>query len=245
MYEADSFVPTAKLTGRNSYSIVNDYIGRPVSVFDEKGERVWETDYDIYGNLENLKGERKFLPFRQLGQYEDVEIELYYNRFRYYDSSLGNYISQDPIGLAGGNPTLYGYVKDVNRFVDVFGLARGPKTGAYKDLPHIANHTKHHIIPDALRDHPLLRDLNYDINQISNIVYLPHTPEIDSARTIHPKHGGHLASHYDDALAELDRINAMDASPEIKRMHVDAYTADMRNKYLNNDPNVKLTNKYN
>ena len=32
------------------------------------------------------------------------------------------YISQDPIGLAGGNPTLYGYVKDSNWWVDVFGL---------------------------------------------------------------------------------------------------------------------------
>ena len=32
------------------------------------------------------------------------------------------YISQDPIGLAGGNPTLYGYVKDSNCWVDVFGL---------------------------------------------------------------------------------------------------------------------------
>ena len=34
-------------------------------------------------------------------QYEDSETGLYYNRFRYYDSSTGNYISQDPIGLAG------------------------------------------------------------------------------------------------------------------------------------------------
>jgi uncharacterized protein RhaS with RHS repeats len=35
---------------------------------------------------------------------------------------MGNYLSQDPIGLDGGNPTLYGYVKDVNSWVDVFGL---------------------------------------------------------------------------------------------------------------------------
>jgi hypothetical protein len=32
------------------------------------------------------------------------------------------YISQDPIRLAGNNPTLYGYVKDVNSWVDVWGL---------------------------------------------------------------------------------------------------------------------------
>ena len=33
------------------------------------------------------------------------------------------YLQQDPIGLAGGNPTLYGYVKDTNILIDVFGLA--------------------------------------------------------------------------------------------------------------------------
>jgi hypothetical protein len=32
------------------------------------------------------------------------------------------YLSKDPIGLAGNNPTLYGYVKDVNSWVDQFGL---------------------------------------------------------------------------------------------------------------------------
>ena len=32
------------------------------------------------------------------------------------------YISQDPIGLAGGNPTLYGYVFDLNIETDTLGL---------------------------------------------------------------------------------------------------------------------------
>ena len=58
-----------------------------------------------------------------MGQYEDVELGgLYYNRFRYYDSGSGTYISQDPIGLAGGL-NLYGYVRDANSLVDVFGLS--------------------------------------------------------------------------------------------------------------------------
>jgi hypothetical protein len=48
-------------------------------------------------------------------------------------------LSQDPIGLAGNNPTLYGYVKDTNSWLDEFGLEcgkagkgkkRGPKTKA-------------------------------------------------------------------------------------------------------------------
>jgi len=48
---------------------------------------------------------------------------LYYNRFRYYDSTTGLYISKDPIGLAWNNPTMYAYVWDSNGQVDVFGMA--------------------------------------------------------------------------------------------------------------------------
>ena len=47
---------------------------------------------------------------------------MYYNRFRYYDPNVGSYLSQDPIGLAGNNPTLYSYVSDPNNWVDVLGL---------------------------------------------------------------------------------------------------------------------------
>ena len=34
------------------------------------------------------------------------------------------YISSDPIGLAGNNPTLYGYVLDVNTWLDILGLEK-------------------------------------------------------------------------------------------------------------------------
>lgn len=70
----------------------------------------------------HLEGERQTCPFRWPGQYEDEETGLYYNRFRYYDADAGQYVSQDPIGLMGRNPTLYGYVKDSNVWTDAFGL---------------------------------------------------------------------------------------------------------------------------
>ena len=77
------------------------------------------------------------------GQYEDLETGLHYNRFRYYDSGEGCYLSRDPIGLAGGNPTLYGYVSDVNTQVDYFGLSNceSDLTGFKKD--HILNRHRH------------------------------------------------------------------------------------------------------
>ncbi len=122
MYEGGSFVPSAKIIGNEKFSIINDYIGRPIQVYNEIGNLVWETDHDIYGDLRNLRGDRDFIPFRQLGQYEDAETSLYYNRFRYYNPESGLYLSQDPIGLAGNNPNFYGYVFDSNSQVDVFGL---------------------------------------------------------------------------------------------------------------------------
>ena len=122
IYDSDSYVPTAKIIGDRHYSIISDYIGRPVQVYDDNGNIVWQADYDIYGNVRNLHGSRQFIPFRQLGQYEDEETGQYYNRFRYYDPRIGIYISQDPIGLAGNNPTLYGYVSDSNNRMDLLGL---------------------------------------------------------------------------------------------------------------------------
>ena len=62
------------------------------------------------------------MPFLFQGQYLDSETELVYNRFRYYAPSIGAYISHDPIGLAGNNPTLYAFVKNVNTEMDVLRL---------------------------------------------------------------------------------------------------------------------------
>ena len=77
---------------------------------------------DVYGEVKECHGDRTLVPFRYQGQYEDIETGLYYNRFRYYSPQMGMYISSDPIGLAGNNPTLYGYVQDVNAWIDVWGL---------------------------------------------------------------------------------------------------------------------------
>ena len=77
----------------------------------------------------NIVGERSFISFRYQGQYEDTETGLYYNRFRYYSPDSGTYISQDPIGLEGGMPNLYSYVKNSNTELDIFGLAPWPYGG--------------------------------------------------------------------------------------------------------------------
>ena len=125
LFEQDTFVPAAKLVANGGcFSIVSDYLGTPMQAYDKNGEKVWEQELDIYGR--QRKRPSAFIPFKYQGQYEDAETGLYYNRFRYYDPNAGSYISQDPIGLAGSNPTLYGYVEDPNVLVDILGL-----TGTY------------------------------------------------------------------------------------------------------------------
>lgn len=129
----DDLIPRGKLTEKQNYSIISDYLGTPERVYDESGKEVWERALDFYGRVKDAPkdrygragrrvGEGKLIPFRFQGQYEDEETGLYYNRFRYYDLKEGCYTQQDPIGLAGGNPTLYGYVSDPLCELDPFGL---------------------------------------------------------------------------------------------------------------------------
>ena len=158
VYDTDSYVPTAKIENGKTYSLVSDYIGRPVQAYDECGTVVWQADYDIYGNLRNLRGDREFIPFRQVGQYEDAQTGLYYNRFRYYDPNTGNYISQDPIGLAGNNPTMYGYVRDINTEFDLLGLDYFYQL--MKDNKVVYNGITKNPIADRIADHIGVKDFS-------------------------------------------------------------------------------------
>ena len=124
LFEQDTFVPAAKLVANGEcFSIVSDYLGTPLQAFDNNGNKIWEQELDIFGR-KRRKGNNKssFIPFKYQGQYEDIETGLYYNRFRYYDSCIGNYISQDPIRLASNSVNLYSYISDSNSWLDIFGL---------------------------------------------------------------------------------------------------------------------------
>ena len=95
-------------------------------MYDDTGQQVWSADISVWGKLRNVEGDEHACPFRWPGQYADAETGLYYNRFRYYDPEAGDYVSQDPIGLAGGT-SASSYVVDPTVWVDAFGLA-GCKT---------------------------------------------------------------------------------------------------------------------
>ena len=193
----DGFVPTAKLTKDGSYSIICDHLGTPVESYDENGECVWTMELDIYGRVIRHTGDVDFVSFRFQGQYVDLETNLYYNRFRYYDPEVGQYIQQDPIGLEGGNPTLYGYVGDTNTWVDPFGLS---------------GTQNHHIIPRSVwRDSPFLQQSGLGVDDLANRVDLPRVPGGDPLHPNSSAHNGWRGAHpaYNEMMrTEVARLEA-------------------------------------
>jgi RHS repeat-associated protein len=66
-------------------------------------------DYDGYGNTTETQapyGDR----FKYTARENDADTGLNYNRSRYYSSTLGRWISKDPIGFSAHDPNLYRYV---------------------------------------------------------------------------------------------------------------------------------------
>ena len=123
VFEEGSFVPCAKIKNGKTYSIITDHLGTPTQMYNDEGESVWEQELDMYGKVRKFANkDYVHLPFRYQGQYYDSEIDLCYNRFRYYDPEVGRYISEDPIGFLSGEFNLYNYVDDPNGWLDIFGL---------------------------------------------------------------------------------------------------------------------------
>ncbi|WMJ72301.1 DUF6531 domain-containing protein [Cytophagaceae bacterium ABcell3] len=121
VFDDGSFKPAAKIVDGEYYSIINDYLGTPKEAYDKYSDCVWKCEHEAYGKVRSCEGEVGFIPFRFQGQYHDVETGLYYNRFRYYAPDEAMYVSQDPIGLEGGD-RFYGYVGDALAGVDRLGL---------------------------------------------------------------------------------------------------------------------------
>ena len=123
IFEAGSFVPCGKITNGKHYSIITDHLGTPIEAYNQEGELIWEREQDLYGNSRQGFAKENFrCPFKYQGQYYDSEVELCYNRFRYYHPETGRYISEDPIGFLSGEANFFAYVSDTNAWLDLLGL---------------------------------------------------------------------------------------------------------------------------
>ena len=82
-------------------------LGNIINIIDDSGKIVVKYSYDNFGNHEiyNSVGEKitdqndigNINPFRYKGYYFDSETNLFYLQTRYYDPSIGRFISPDSI----------------------------------------------------------------------------------------------------------------------------------------------------
>ncbi|HKN02851.1 MAG TPA: PAAR-like domain-containing protein [Buttiauxella sp.] len=127
IYEPGSVTPLARYEKGQLHYAVTDTVGRIQELLTEDGTIAWRGRQHLWGREESANDDNLSCRLRFPGQYEDAESGLHYNRFRYYDTETGQYISADPIGLAGGvNP--YGYVHNPLSWVDPLGLSNLPVT---------------------------------------------------------------------------------------------------------------------
>ncbi len=104
-----------------SYFLHADGLGSITHITDQNRNLVQSYSYDSFGHQTPTTGFRNSITYT--GREWDKETGLYYYRARYYDPLEGRFISKDPIGFAGGDVNLFGYVgSNPLNWVDPSGL---------------------------------------------------------------------------------------------------------------------------
>ncbi len=115
------FFPVALSINGEKYFFAFDQMGTPREAFSTDGRLVWKRNTSGFGQPQNGIDTSPFARCSFMGQYRDVETGLDYNYYRYYDSTVGRYITQDPIAFEGG-VNFYRYTTNPVNAVDPFGL---------------------------------------------------------------------------------------------------------------------------
>jgi RHS repeat-associated protein len=114
----ETFLRSDSTGARN---LLTDALGSTIALSDGTGMIQTQYTYDPFGST-IMSGEASGNVSEYTGRELD-EAGLYFYRARYYDPSIGRFISEDPIGLAGG-VNLYAYAQnDPVSMYDPLGLS--------------------------------------------------------------------------------------------------------------------------
>ena len=101
--------PLAMLPSSTTSYFHADGLGFVISLSEAAGSIANAYTHDSFGKLTASTGSL-VNPFHYAPCESDPETGLYYYRARYYDPSAGRFLSEDPIGLPGGDLNFYRYV---------------------------------------------------------------------------------------------------------------------------------------
>jgi RHS repeat-associated protein len=121
----------ARIEDGSSICYAPDALGSTMALTDGASAVTTEYSYEPFGRT-TPTGPASQNAFQFTGR-ENDGAGLYFYRARYYNSQLGRFLAEDPIGLLGG-PNRYVYVRNnPATFIDPYGLqARDPKSCAEK-----------------------------------------------------------------------------------------------------------------
>jgi RHS repeat-associated protein len=177
-------------------------------VLDHDGKIVNQISYDSFGQITNETHSDVEFRFGYTGRELDSETGLYYNRARYYDPAVGEFVSEDPIGFAAGDGNLSRYVGNNPLFYldptgfcgvgssgepEFFGPAFGPNSNPGGSFPtpdsvlenlsknnqrHLKKHLPQFQELDPTINAESLRDLGASIVQPENLVSSPNADQL-------------------------------------------------------------------
>ena len=121
IYLPESFSPLAQIDDGEVQHIHTDHIDTPFEATNSLGSLTWRAIYRAWGGLflEDISRIQQYARFP--GQIWEADVELSYNRHRYFEPFSGLFVSQDPIGLNGGWH-LYRYAPNPTTWIDPLGL---------------------------------------------------------------------------------------------------------------------------
>ena len=138
-------IEQAKIPLVQIYHYHCNHLGTPQELTNQDGDVIWLSYDRAWGGsfdtiykpqfIDNWAiSESELQPIKFQGQSLDTETGLHYNRFRYYDSDVGMFISRDPIGLMGGN-NIFQYAPNPVGWIDPWGLSNLDSTGRPLNSP--------------------------------------------------------------------------------------------------------------
>jgi len=108
-------------------SFLTDNLGTTLALVDSAGTIQTNYTYQPFGSA-TASGETNANAYQFTGRENDL-TGLYYYRARYYSPAFQRFITQDPIGFAGGDANIYAYVgNDSPNFRDLSGWQVYPST---------------------------------------------------------------------------------------------------------------------
>jgi len=112
--------PFIRITSTGNEFYHTDALGSTLALTNQSGAVTTTYSYEPFGRTQITGTSTN--PFQYTGR-ENDGTGLYYYRARYYSPTLQRFVSEDPIGFAGGQTNFYAYVwNSPTNWIDPFGL---------------------------------------------------------------------------------------------------------------------------